>query len=212
MNQKLYARANALALFTIFYNILEGVVSVWFGFTDEALSLFGFGLDSFIEVISAVGIWHMVKRIDRNGGESRDEFEKRALKITGWAFYALTLILVITALNNIITGQRPETTLSGVIISTISILFMWYLIRHKRMIGYALNSKAMLADAACAQACVYLSMVLLLSSLAYTLTGIGYIDSLGALGIAWLTYREGKESLGKAKGFSCCCTCSCSGD
>lgn len=210
MNQKLYAQATSLALFTIGYNILEGVVSVWFGVADETLSLFGFGLDSFIEVISAVGIWHMVKKINTNGGETRDEFEQRALKITGWAFYALTLILIVTALNNIVTGQRPETTLPGVIISSISILFMWYLIRHKRRIGYALNSKAMLADAACAQACVYLSITLLVSSLAYTLTGFGFIDSLGAIGIAWFTYREGKESLGKAKGLSCSCSCSCS--
>lgn len=210
MNQKLYARATALALFTIFYNVIEGVVSVWFGVADETLSLFGFGLDSFIEVISAVGIWHMVKRINGNGGESRDDFEQRALKITGWAFYALTLILVLTALNNIMTGQRPETTLSGVIISTISILFMWYLIRQKQMIGFALNSKAMLADAACAQACVYLSITLLLSSLAYALTGFGLVDSLGAIGIAWFTYREGRESLGKAKGLECSCSCSCS--
>ena len=212
MTQKLYAQASTLALFTIIYNILEGVVSVWFGIADETLSLFGFGLDSFIEVISAIGIWHMVKRIRKNGGESRDEFEQRALKITGWAFYALTVILVITACNNIITGQRPETTISGVVISTISILFMWYLIRCKRMIGYAINSPAMLADAACAQACVYLSITLLMSSLAYTLTGLGFIDSLGAIAIAWFTYREGKESLDKAKGLSCCCSCGCSSD
>ena len=71
MNQKLYAQATALALFTIFYNILEGVVSVWFGVADETLSLFGFGLDSFIEVISAVGIWHLVKRINSNGVDFR---------------------------------------------------------------------------------------------------------------------------------------------
>lgn len=209
MNKKLYARANLLALFTIFYNIAEGAVSVWFGVADETLSLFGFGLDSFIEVISAVGIWHLVRRINRNGGESTDEFEKRALNITGWAFYALTLILILTAINNLVTGQKPETTLPGVVISSISILFMWYLIYQKKLLGYALNSKAMLADAACGMACVYLSFVLLASSLAYTLTGFGVIDSIGALGISWFTYREGKESLNKAKGLSCCCSCSC---
>jgi hypothetical protein len=209
MNKKLYARANLLALFTIFYNIVEGLVSVWFGVADETLSLFGFGLDSFIEVISAVGIWHLIKRIDGNGGESTDEFEKRALNITGWAFYALTLILIVMAINNLFTGQKPETTMPGVIISSISILFMWYLIYQKKLLGYALNSQAMLADAACAQACVYLSLVLLASSLAYTLTGVGFIDALGALGISWFTFKEGKESLGKAKGLSNCCSCSC---
>ena len=45
--------AHILALITIFYNILEGLVSVFFGLEDETMALFGFGLDSFVEVISA---------------------------------------------------------------------------------------------------------------------------------------------------------------
>ena len=61
--ESLYRWAYALALITIFYNILEGLVSVYFGMDDKTLALFGFGLDSFVEVISGVGIWHMVKRI-----------------------------------------------------------------------------------------------------------------------------------------------------
>ena len=55
---KLYARANLLTVLTIGYNLLEGGVSVWLGAADETLALFGFGVDSFIEVISAVGVWH----------------------------------------------------------------------------------------------------------------------------------------------------------
>ncbi|MGE0157635.1 MAG: hypothetical protein AB7T17_11505, partial [Geobacter sp.] len=81
--QQLHRYANALALFTIFYNLLEGLVSVAMGINDETLALFGFGVDSFIEVISAVGVWHMLRRIRANGGETRDEFEQRALRITG---------------------------------------------------------------------------------------------------------------------------------
>lgn len=209
MTKPLYVRASALALFTIVYNIIEGMVSVWFGVADETLSLFGFGMDSFIEVISAVGVWHMIRRVQGNNGESRDEFEQRALRITGAAFYLLTLVIIATAINNLITGQKPDTTLPGVIISAISILFMWYLIRQKTIVGKALNSPAILADAACSQACIYLSVVLLASSLAYTLTGISAIDALGALGIAWLTWKEGKESFAKARGLSCCCSGSC---
>ncbi len=52
----LYGWASALALITIIYNIIEGMVSVYFGFDDETIALFGFGLDSFVEVISGIGI------------------------------------------------------------------------------------------------------------------------------------------------------------
>ena len=54
--QALYRTAALLALITIYYNIAEGVVSVWFGAEDETIALFGFGLDSFVEVIFGIGI------------------------------------------------------------------------------------------------------------------------------------------------------------
>lgn len=55
--ERLYALANRLAIATIAYNIVEGIVSVWLGAADETLSLFGFGVDSFVEVITGVEIW-----------------------------------------------------------------------------------------------------------------------------------------------------------
>ncbi|MHB8906331.1 MAG: hypothetical protein ACYC6D_09430, partial [Melioribacteraceae bacterium] len=61
--KNLYTWALRLAMFTVFYNIVEGLVSVYFGVKDETLSLLGFGVDSFVEVISGIGIWHMLSRI-----------------------------------------------------------------------------------------------------------------------------------------------------
>ena len=197
--------ANLLALFTILYNLLEGLVSVGMGINDETLALFGFGVDSFIEVISAVGVWHMLRRIRANGGESRDEFEQRALRITGSAFYLLTVGLVVTAGLNLYQQHRPETTLWGIVIALVSISFMWALIHYKVKVGTALNSPAILADAACSRACLHLSLVLLASSLGYRLTGIGSLDAIGALLIAWLSFKEGREAFEKAKGLSCSC-------
>lgn len=210
MKTSSYRRASYLALFTIFYNILEGLVSVWMGASDETLALFGFGVDSFIEVISAVGVWHMLQRIRANGGESRDEFEQRALKITGVSFYLLTAGLVATAVINIYQHHKPETTFWGVVVSLVSVSFMWYLIRQKTAVGRALNSPAILADAACSRACLYFSLALLLSSAGYELTGVGSLDAVGAIVIAYLSFREGREAFDKAKGLSCSCGCSCS--
>jgi divalent metal cation (Fe/Co/Zn/Cd) transporter len=205
---QLYRYANGLALFTILYNLLEGVASVWLGISDETLALFGFGVDSFIEVISAIGVWHMLRRIRANGGETRDEFEQRALRITGSAFYLLTLGLVVTAGLHLYQQHRPETTLWGIVIALVSISFMWLLIHYKVKVGTALNSPAILADAACSRACLHLSLVLLAASLGYRLTGIGSLDAIGALLIAWLSFKEGREAFDKAKGLSCSCCCS----
>ena len=88
--QKLLHKAYLLSLFTIFYNIAEGLVSMILGYEDETLSLFGFGADSFIEVISGLGIAFMIWRIKNNPESSRSRFEITALKITGTAFYLLS--------------------------------------------------------------------------------------------------------------------------
>ena len=59
---------------------------MFFGMKDESLALFGFGIDSFIEVVSGIGIAHMIIRSKNNPDIERDKFEKTALKITGYSF------------------------------------------------------------------------------------------------------------------------------
>ncbi|MDD2366723.1 MAG: cation transporter [Desulfuromonadaceae bacterium] len=195
-------------MLTIGYNLVEGFVSMALGTADETLTLFGSGVDSFIEVISAVGVWHMIKRIRANNGETKDAFEQRALIITGGAFYLLTAGLLAMAILNIVAQHKPETTIWGIVVSLVSMSFMWLLIHYKTKVGKALKSPAILADAACSRACVYLSVVLLVASVSFQVTGIGSLDSIGALLIAWLTFKEGRESFGKANGMSCSCSCS----
>jgi len=183
---------------------------------DEALTLFGFGVDSFIEVVSGLGILMMVLRIRRippvsaqrrDGGPAtpRSQFEQTALRITGTAFYLLAAGLAITAAYNVISGHKPTTTLPGAIIALISIAIMWALVSGKRTVGRALNSSPILADANCTLVCIYMSLVLLAASLVYQVTGFGFVDSLGALGLIYFSVREGKEAFEKATGLECTC-------
>jgi divalent metal cation (Fe/Co/Zn/Cd) transporter len=207
--QQLYRTASLLALITIFYNIAEGVVSVWFGAEDETIALFGFGLDSFVEVISGIGIWHMVRRLGTGEHDDRDPFERRALRITGGAFYLLACGMVVTAVVSIVQGHRPETTRWGIIVSVVSIASMWLLMHYKVKVGTALNSPAILADAACTRTCLQLSVVLLAASAGFALTGIGCLDAVGSILIACLSIREGREALQKARGLACSCAGTC---
>ncbi len=200
-----YNYALWLAVFTIVYNLLEGLVSVYFGARDEALTLFGFGVDSFIEVASGIGILAMVIRIRQNPETPRGQFERTALRITGWSFYLLAIGLLLTAIYNLFTGHKPTTTLAGLIISLISIASMWLLLAGKRKAGRALNSAPILADANCTMVCIYMSLVLLAASLIYQLTSFGFVDSIGAIGLIYFSYNEGKESFEGAEGIDDCC-------
>src|SRR5512143_2826145 len=150
---RFYKWASALALITIFYNIIEGCVSVFFGLQDETIALFGFGLDSFVEVVSGIGIWHMVRRMKQSDAVNHDNFEKRALQITGGSFYVLAVGLIVTSALNIYKGSKPETTFWGIVVSVISILLMWFLMYYKMKIGKQYNSQALIADANCTKTC-----------------------------------------------------------
>ena len=96
------------------------MISIFFGFSDEALTLFGFVVDSFIEVMSGIGIFAMVLRIVQNPETPRSRFEQTALRITGASFYLLATGLALTALYNLLIGHKPATTIPGLIISLIS--------------------------------------------------------------------------------------------
>ena len=202
-NEILYKRAYQLSLFTIFYNILEGVVSVILGYQDETLTLFGFGADSFIEVMSGIGIAVMILRMRQYPHSPKQKFEIQALKITGVAFYLLSAGLLAGIILNIIKNHKPETTFWGIVISAVSIIVMIWLMMAKREVGKQLNSQPIISDSNCTKICIYMSVVLLVSSLLYELTGFAYADAIGAAGLIYFSASEGQEAFEKAKGKIC---------
>ena len=207
--QDLYNWAYKLSLFTIFYNIIEGLVSMALGFQDETITLFGFGVDSFIEVISGIAIAVMISRIKNNPESSKSDFEIKALKVTGFSFYILSFGLAAGIIINLITKHQPETTYWGIVISLISILVMVWLMNAKKKVGVKLKSDPIIADSNCTKVCVYISIVLLVASFIYEITGFAYADVIGSIGLIYFSITEGKEALEKAKGKECCCDKNC---
>jgi len=199
--------ALGLSLFTIFYNLIEGVVSVLFGLEGETLALLGFGTDSFVEVFSGLGIAHAVIRMHYTRVEEHDRFERTALRITGVSFFILAAGLLAGSTLNFLQGNQPTTTLPGVIIALISIVTMYVLVQMKMQTGKALNSDAVISDAQCTKSCFYLSFVLLGSSLLYELFAIPYIDIAGSLAIAVFAFREGREAFMKVRKNKFACAC-----
>ncbi|MCF8241765.1 MAG: hypothetical protein K9J16_10295 [Melioribacteraceae bacterium] len=196
-----------LSFITIFYNLAEGVISIFFGLEDETLALFGFGVDSFVEVISGIGIAHMIFRMKFSKVITRDAFEKTALKTTGISFYILSGGLVIGSLLSVINNSAPETTLVGIIVSAISVITMYFLMNAKLKIGKEINSDAIIADANCTRTCFYLSFILLFSSGMFEIFQIGYIDAAGSLGIAYFAFKEGREAFEKVNSGNLSCAC-----
>ncbi len=201
---KLFQTGIALSAATILFNIVEGIISIYYGYSDKALTLFGFGFDSIIEAVSAIGIFVMIKRIVKNPNSKRNNAEILALKITGTGFYFLSAGLIISSILNAYLGKTPETTVSGIIISVVSMSVMYVLMKLKISTGTKLNCQPILSDANCTKVCIYMSLVLLTASLIFKVTGFRYIDSIGALGIVYFSFKEGKEAFEKAEGIEHC--------
>ncbi len=199
--------AFALSIITIAYNLLEGLFSVYFGVSDDTLALSGFGLDSFVEVISGIGIAHMLIRMRLTKVESHDHFERQALRVTGAGFYLLAGGLVLAVILNMLHKTTPGTTLPGIIISGISIVSMYFLMAAKLKSGKILGSEAIISDAHCTKTCLYLSVILLASSSLYELFRVPYIDLVGSLAIAWFAFSDGREAFEKVRNNKLGCGC-----
>ncbi|MBK7294949.1 MAG: heavy metal transporter [Holophagaceae bacterium] len=205
MNQDQWRRrALWLSALTIAYNLVEGVVSMAFGWADDSIALFGFGADSFIEVASALLV--LWKLLD-HGNLAR---ERKATLGIGWLFLALATGIAGGALLQLAARRHPPTTIPGLVISALSLTFMVFLWRAKRAAARALDSATLEADAACSLACIQLSTVLFAGSLLFLLLPVlWWVDAAAALGLALLIGREGLGMVRAARSAAFTGGCGC---
>lgn len=194
-------RGKRLEYFTIAWNGLEGIVGVIAGVFAGSISLVGFGIDSFIEVVSGVALlWRMSVDADVHG---RERNERLALRIVGACFIALAVYIGYESINDLIHKKIPESSLAGIILAVAALVVMPLLSRAKRRVGIQLGSAAMKADAKQATFCTYLSAILLAGLLLNAAFGIWWADPVAALVMVPIIANEGYEGLqGKA-----CDTC-----
>ena len=86
--EALTRRVRVLVSATIVYNVVEAAVAIAAGTVASSTALLGFGLDSVIEVSSALALaWQYSAR----SHERREAREHIALRITSAAFFALAV-------------------------------------------------------------------------------------------------------------------------
>jgi divalent metal cation (Fe/Co/Zn/Cd) transporter len=190
-------RGRRLEYFTVAWNTLEGLIAVVAGIVAGSISLVGFGIDSFIEVISgSVLLWRMSVDSDVHRRESN---EKRALRIVGTCFLLLAAYITSDSVSELWSKRAPEHSVAGIILACASLVVMPVLSRAKRKVGRALGSAAMHADAKQTEFCTYLSAILLVGLLLNAFFGLWWADPVAALIMVPIIAKEGIERLqGKA--------------
>ena len=186
-------RGRLLEYATIGYNSLEGIIAVTAGVIAGSVALVGFGFDSAIEVISGLTLlWRL--HTDENEA-TREQFERRALRIVGASFLLLAAYVTVDAAKALIQREPPDGSVLGITIAALSLVVMPFLVRAKRRVAAAIGSKAMAADATQTELCTYLSAILLAGLLLNALVGWWWADPVAALIMVPIIVREGLECI-----------------
>lgn len=186
--ERLHRRVRFIVAFTITYNVIEAIVAITAGMLASSAALIGFGLDSVVEVLSAVAVaWQFTRK-------DPERWEKATVRAIGLAFFALAAYVSIDAILSLISQEGPEHSPLGIGITALSLLVMPLLASFEIRTGRELGSKSVLADARQLMLCVYLSGAVFIGLILNSLFGWWWADSVAALIVAALAIREGIEA------------------
>lgn len=180
---------------TISYNVVEAVIAISAGTVADSTALTGFGLDSMIEVASAVAVaWQFA-------GHDPEARETIALRIIAFSFFGLAIYLTAEGLRSLLGVAQAQHSTVGIVLAAASLVVMPALSYGQRRTGRELGSLSAVADSKQTLLCTYLSAVLLIGLLLNSLLGWSWADPIAGLVIAAIAVKEGVDAW---KGDTCC--------
>ena len=196
----LHRRAVRLVYFTISWNVIEAAVAIVAGIIAASVALVGFGVDSGIEVISAVGLaWRLHKAGPEADAAEEGDAERKALYVVAFTFFALAAYITFEGVSALVNEEEPSSSPVGIVLSVVSLVVMPVLAWAKGIVGRQMGSRALVADAAETWVCSYLSFALLLGVGLYAAFGWWWADAVGALLMLPVILWQGWETLGEAR-------------
>ena len=197
--QALHRRALWLEYFTVGWNVIEGVVAIGAGIIAGSVALIGFGIDSSIEVISALGLlWRLRKAGPDATVAEESAAERRALYIVAATFFLLAAYISFEAGTALLEREEPDRSTVGLVLSVLSLVIMPALAWWKQRTGREMHSRALVADAA-RPGCVRTALALLAGIGLHALFGWWWADPIGALAMLPVILWQGWETLSEAR-------------
>ena len=122
-------RVRLLVAATIGYNVIEAVVAIAAGTVAGSTALIGFGLDSVIEVSSAVVVAWQFRAPDP---EAREQI---ALRLIACSFFVLAAYLTVESTRALIGSSEVDHSTVGIVFASVSLLVMPFLSYLQRRAG-----------------------------------------------------------------------------
>ena len=197
LRAQLIRRGFRLALYTVLWNVLEGVIAVSSGIAAGSIALIGFGMDSFIETASAAVVgWRFSYEMRNRTPAQSEKAEAGAARVAGALLLGLAGYIVIESGRRLMgIGNEPGPSGVGIALTAVSLAVMPLLGRAKLRIAERLDSRALRADAYETITCAWLSATTLAGLALNAAWGWWWADPLSALVLIPLIVKEGLEGL-----------------
>jgi Predicted Co/Zn/Cd cation transporters len=196
-----------LEIVTIVWMVIEAAVAVGAGIAAGSLLLIAFGIDSAIELASAVIVFRRF-RLEFTGNfenalHGADEIERKAARVAGYLLLLLSAYVFLQAIFGLVTRHAAEISSIGIAVAIIAAFAMPLLAKAKLRVADQIDSRSLRTDAIETLTCGYLSWILLIGLVLNAVTHWWWLDSVASLAIVPLLLHEGYEAISD-RGCSAC--------
>lgn len=186
-----------LQVITLAWMLVECGVALYAATAARSPAMLAFGSDSLIELASAsVVLLQFVPAMRIS--------ERKAGRAAAVLLYLLAAAIAGIAAASLVRGFRPDTTLSGIVITLAALIAMPVLATLKRREARRSGNAALAADAVQSATCAYLALTALIGVSLNALWHISWIDPVAALVAVPFLVREARAAW---RGQACGCGC-----
>jgi divalent metal cation (Fe/Co/Zn/Cd) transporter len=185
-----------LEVATIAWMAVEAAVALGAGVTARSVLLTTFGLDSVIELLSAIVLYRRMSA--ESSGLPTDEvdrLETRTARISAVLLVLLCAYVVLSSAAGLALRVIPGPSAVGVVVSAAAIVAMPVLARAKGRVNRVLESQSLRADIAETVSCAYLAAVTLAGLGVSMATGWWWVQYVAALALLVWLVPEAREAL-----------------
>jgi divalent metal cation (Fe/Co/Zn/Cd) transporter len=178
---------------------IEAAIAIGAGIVAGSLLLVAFGIDSIIELASAIAVFRRfrLESIGREAGArtTDQDLEDKTARIAGYLLFLLSIYVLAQAIFGLVTRHAAESSPVGIAVAVVAAFGMPVLAKAKLRVAERLASRALRADAMETITCGYLSWILLAGLAINAATHRWWIDSVASLAIVPFLVREGYEAV-----------------
>ena len=189
MQPALRKRGLLLEYATLGWNVVGVGIVIVAAIAARSVALAGFGLDSLIEIFASVVVVWQLKGVNEHR-------ERWALRLIGWAFYALAVYILIQAAYALVRDVRPGTSVLGIVWLAATLIAMLLLASGKRATGTQLGNAVLMTEAHVTLIDAYLAGAVLIGLVLNALFGWWWADPLAGLVIVYYGIKEGLAAWG----------------